>query len=295
MATGILITALDTFIILGLRGRGFRQVEAIILGLVMTVSICYVVELWLIKPDWAAAGLGLAPAVARLKDMDALYLAVGILGATVMPHNLYLHSSIVQTRRFNKTPESRAEVIRLNTVDTVVSLLLAFFVNAAILVLAAAAFHPNGHTEVAGIEEAYHLLEPVMGTAVAGFAFAVALLAAGQSSTFTGTIAGQIVLEGYMGIKLPFWQRRLITRTLALVPALIGVLFWGDGSIGRMMVLSQVVLGLQLPFAMYPLIRFSANERMMDGFAIPRWSQALAWFLFAVIVGCNVWLMCQMV
>ncbi|MBI1214415.1 MAG: Mn(2+) uptake NRAMP transporter MntH [Alphaproteobacteria bacterium] len=295
MATGILITGLDTFIILGLRGRGFRQVEAVILGLVMTVSICYVVELWLVGPDWAAAGIGLAPVLSRLKETDALYLAIGIVGATVMPHNLYLHSSVVQTRQFNASRETRAEMIRLNTADTVISLLLAFFVNAAILVLAAAAFHTSGHTDVADIEQAYRLLEPVMGTALAGFVFALALLAAGQSSTFTGTIAGQVVLEGYMGVKLPFWQRRLITRALALLPALIGVLVWGDGAIGNMMVLSQVVLGLQLPFAMYPLIRFVSDRGLMHGFAIRRVGQSAAWALFAVIVGCNIWLMFKMV
>jgi manganese transport protein len=288
--TGVVLTAFDTLIVLGLKGKGFRQVEAIVLGLIMTISLCFVVQLWLVGPDFAAAAAGLVPSGAALHDAEALYLAIGILGATVMPHNLYLHTSIVQTRVVSDRPADKREAIQLSTIDTVVSLSLAFFVNAAILVLAAAAFHANGHSDVADIQDAHQLLSPVLGTAAAGVLFGLALLAAGQSSTLTGTIAGQVIMEGFLDLKIPCWQRRLITRGLALIPAFIGVSLWGEGAVGKLLVLSQVVLSFQLPFAIYPLMRLASNRKVMGEFAIGWMSQALAWFLFLMISALNAWL-----
>ncbi|HEY0269278.1 MAG TPA: divalent metal cation transporter, partial [Methyloradius sp.] len=226
-------------------------------------------------------------------DTQSLYLAVAILGATVMPHNLYLHSSIVQTRVVSDRLEDRREAIQLSTIDTVVSLSLAFFVNAAIMILAASAFHANGHTGVADIEDAYHLLDPIVGTAFAGIIFGLALMAAGQSSTFTGTIAGQVIMEGFLDLKIPCWQRRLITRFLALVPALIGVLVWGEGAVGKLLVLSQVVLSMQLPFAIYPLLKLTGNRAIMGEFVTGWLAKVVAWSLFVLISTLNAWLIYQ--
>lgn len=288
--TGVVLTAFDTLIVLALKGKGFRQIEAIVLGLIITISACFVFELIMAGPDYAAAAHGLIPNLGMLQDSHALYLAVGILGATVMPHNLYLHTSIVQTRVVNDDVEQKRQAIQLSTIDTVVSLSLAFLVNAAIMILAASAFHASGHTQVADIEDAYHLLDPVVGTAFAGILFALALLAAGQSSTFTGTIAGQVIMEGFLNLKMPCWRRRLITRGLALIPALIGVLAWGDGAVGKLLVLSQVVLSLQLPFAIFPLLQLCSNHKLMGRFAIGPMVKVLAWSLFALISTLNMWL-----
>ena len=236
LLAGIAITAFDTVLVLGLQGKGFRQVEAIVLGLIVTISVCFAVELALVGLDWSAAVRGFVPSVSAVRDPQALLLAIGILGATVMPHNLYLHSSIVQTRHIAGDDRSRRDAIRLSTLDTVVSLSLALLVNAAILALAASAFHATGHSQVTEIQDAYHLLDPLVGGALASVLFGVALLAAGQSSTFTGTIAGQIVLEGFLDLKVPCWQRRLATRALALVPAFLGVLWLGDAGVGTLLV-----------------------------------------------------------
>lgn len=291
LTTGILITALDTFLILGLKGRGFRQIEAIVLGLILTIGICYAVELWLVKPIWGDVALGLVPSMTKMADVQAWYLAIGIVGATVMPHNLYLHSSIVQTREIAPTPQGKQRALHLNTLDTVGSLSLAFFVNAAILVLAAAAFYKTGHHDVAEIDDAYRLLEPIVGTSLAAILFGVALLASGQSSTFTGTIAGQIIMEGFLDWKIPCWKRRLLTRALALGPALVGVMILGDNSTGKLLVLSQVILSFQLPFAIFPLIRFASSEKLMGSFKIKAPAQLIAWILFAAITGANLWLL----
>jgi manganese transport protein len=210
-----------------------------------------------------------------------------------MPHNLYLHSSIVQTRVASPDESGQREAIRFTRIDTIVSLLLALLVNAAILVLAGTAFHASGNTGIADIEDAYHLLDPIAGTAAAGILFALALLASGQSSTFTGTIAGQIILDGFLDLDIPCWQRRLITRGLALVPALIGVMLLGDHAVGRLLVLSQVVLSLQLPFALYPLIRFTEDKRLMGVFANGATTKLVAWTLFCVITAANSWLVLQ--
>ena len=290
---GILITAFDTLLVLGLQGAGFRRVEAIVLGLVGTIAACFVVELAMAPPDWFGVAVGFAPMLERLHQPGALYLAIGIVGATVMPHNLYLHSSIVQTRLVAPTEPARREAVRFCTLDAVVSLSLALLVNAAIMVLAASAFHGTGHTTVTEIDDAYRLIEPVVGSALAATLFGVALLASGQSSTFTGTIAGQVIMEGYLELKIPCWQRRLITRGLALVPAFLGVWLMGDDAVGKLLILSQVVLSLQLPFALYPLIRMTGDKKLMGPFVNRLPTRLLAWFLFAVISCANVWLIAQ--
>jgi manganese transport protein len=287
---GIAITAFDTVLVLGLQGAGFRRVEAIVLGLVITIAGCFVVELAMSQPNWLGVAMGFVPSLERLQQPGALYLAIGIVGATVMPHNLYLHSSVVQTRRVAPTDAGRREAIKFATIDTLVSLSLALLVNAAIMILAASAFNSSGHRDVADIGDAYRLIEPVVGSALAASLFAIALLAAGQSSTFTGTIAGQIVMDGFLDLKIPCWQRRVITRGLALVPAFIGVWWLGDGAIGKMLVLSQVVLSFQLPFAMWPLIRFTSSRALMGPFANGAVLKFAAWSLFAVISGANAWL-----
>jgi manganese transport protein len=293
LRAGILLTVFDTLIVLGLKGNGFRRVEAIILGLILTIAACYVVELFLVHPYWPSVARGFIPT--KLEGLEPWYLSVGILGATVMPHNLFLHSSVVQTRSVSSAPERVKEAIRLNTLDTVTSLSLSFLVNAAILVLAGAAFHAHGHRNVTEIDDAYHLLEPIVGGSLAGLAFGIALLAAGQSSTFTGTIAGQIVMEGFMRWKIPCWQRRLITRGLALIPAYVGLVWFGEHSVGRLLVLSQVVLCLQLPFALYPLLRFVRSGPLMGEFRLGAMMGALSWLTFAVIVGANGFLLWQLV
>ena len=287
---GIGLTAFDTVLVLGLQGAGFRRVEAIVLGLVVTIAGCFAVELVLAGPAWSSVALGFVPDLRRLESHEALYLAIGIVGATVMPHNLYLHSSVVQTRVVADTDAGRREAIRFSTWDTVASLSLAFLVNAAILILAATAFHTHGHTKVAEIEDAYHLLDPLVGSSIAALVFGIALLASGQSSTFTGTIAGQIVMEGFLDLKIPCWQRRLIIRSLALLPAFAGVWWFGDGGVGKLLVLSQVVLSLQLPFAIWPLLRFTGDRRVMGDFTSGRALQGAGWLLFAVIVSANAWL-----
>ncbi|RAK56523.1 Nramp family divalent metal transporter [Phenylobacterium deserti] len=288
---GVLLTALDLLFVLGLQGVGFRKVEAIILALVATIGGCFLLELILARPDAAAVAHGMIPDLRRLEQPHALYLAIGIVGATIMPHNLYLHSSIVQTRRVGA--EQTGQAVRLATADTVVSLLLAMLVNGSILLLAATAFHANGHTEIADIEDAHRLLEPITGAALAGVAFALALLASGQSSTFTGTIAGQVVLEGFLNLKIPCWQRRVITRVLAVVPALAGVLILGEGSVGRLLVFTQVILAAQLPFALYPLVRLTSDKQLMGRFVTPAAFRLLAWGLFSLLTAADIWLVAK--
>jgi manganese transport protein len=290
LQAGIAITALDTLIVLALQGKGFRRIEAIILGLVLTIAVCLAIELLLVAPDWRAVLRGFAPTLPSLQQPGALYLAVGIVGATVMPHNLYLQSSIVQSRRTAPGEAGRRDAMRLATIDTVASLSLAMLINAAILILAASAFHGRGFDAVTEIQDAYHLLDPLAGGAIASVLFGIALLAAGQSSTFTGTIAGQVVLEGFLDLKIPCWQRRLITRGLALLPALVGIQWLGDDSVGQLLVASQVVLSLQLPFAVWPLIRLTSKGALMGVFVLRRRLAVLAWGVFAVITAANLWL-----
>lgn len=291
LTVGVVLTAFDTLIVLALQGANFRRLEAIVLGLIATIGACFFIELLLVRPHWPEVAAGLRPSWEVLSGQEPLYLAIGILGATVMPHNLYLHSSVVQTRVNGEDEASKRSAIRFARFDTIGSLSLALLVNGAILVLAAAAFHGNGHTEVVEIQDAYHLLDPLVGGALASFLFGFALLAAGQSSTFTGTIAGQVVMEGFLQAKIPCWQRRLITRALALAPAIAGVLWLGEGAVGKLLVLSQVVLSLQLPFALWPLIRFTSDRRLMGPFANSLQVALLAWALFGLIALANLTLL----
>lgn len=294
LPVGVLLTAFDTILVLGLQGRGFRQVEAIILGLIATIAVCLFAQLAFVQADWHAVVHGFIPSLAALSSREPLYLAIGVLGATVMPHNLYLHSSIVQTRAVRRDRASLLDAIRYTRIDTTVSLVIAMAINAAILILAASAFHQSGRSDVVDLDVAYHLLDPITGSSLAAILFGIGLFAAGQSSTFTGTIAGQVIMEGFLKLKIPCWQRRLITRMLALVPALIGVLILGDHSVGRLLVLSQVVLSLQLPFAMYPLIRLTSRRDLMGDFVNSPWTAALAWGLFLGISVANVWLVVRL-
>lgn len=287
---GVLLTGLDTVIVLGLKGHGFRQLEAIVLGLISTIALCFLVQLLMFPPDLAGILHGSVPRLSRLEDRNALYLAIGILGATVMPHNLYLHSSVVQTRAASSASGATRKAIRFATIDIIAALILATAVNAAILIVSASAFNANGLSGVTEIDQAYHLLAPVTGAAGAALLFGIALFASGQSATFTGTVAGQVILEGFLNLKIPCWQRRVITRGLALGPALIGVLWLGDGAVGRLLVLTQVVLSLQLPFALYPLIRFTSDPGIMGEFASGLTVRIAAWAMFVLIVVANVWL-----
>lgn len=294
LTVGIAITAFDTLLVLALQNRGFRRLEAIMLVLVLTIGVCFFIELWLIKPYWPDVFDGFKPSLSAINSAAPLYLAIGILGATVMPHNLYLHTSVVQTRLIGKDLASRQDAVRLSRIDTIGSLALALLVNAAILILAAAAFHQTGHTGVVEIQDAYHLLDPLVGGTFASLLFGVALLASGQSSTFTGTIAGQVIMEGYLNLRIPCWQRRLITRGLALIPAFTGVWLMGDDAVGKLLILSQVVLSLQLPFALYPLIRMTNDKKLMGSFVNSQLTRLLAWGLFTVISVANIWLIVQL-
>jgi manganese transport protein len=282
---GVILTALDTLLLLLLSHAGIRKLESVVMALVGTIGVAFLIETFLGQPDWGGIVRGFVPS---LPDASALYIAIGILGATVMPHNLYLHSSLVQTRKIGKKPEDVRDAIKWNNVDSAVALNLAFFVNAAILVMAASVFFRNGFFGVAEIQDAHRLLEPILGASVAPLAFAIALLASGQSSTITGTLAGQIVMEGYLNLRIPPWLRRLITRSLAIIPAIIVILYFGEHATSAMLVLSQVILSLQLPFAIIPLIHAVSDKQRMGEFTIPKWVQALAWLIAIVIVSLNV-------
>ena len=251
-------------IVLYLQNRGFRYVEALVVGLIVCIALCFAVELWLSQPEWGAVMAGFIPRTEVLSDSSMLYIAVGILGATVMPHNLYLHSSIVQTRKYLDTNASRLEAIRFASIDSSIALMSALFINAAILIVAAAAFHGTGYESVADISDAYKLLSPLLGAGAASTLFAVALLFAGQNATLTGTLAGQIVMEGFVNIRLRPWLRRLITRLVAIVPAVVVVILYGERGAGSLLVLSQVILSLQLPFAVFPLVSFT-SDATQDG------------------------------
>jgi manganese transport protein len=290
---GVCITALDVLIVLFLQHRGFRYVEALVIALIVMIAGSFAVELWLSRPDLASVAVGFIPRSEILKNSDMLYIAIGILGATVMPHNLYLHSSIVQTRKYRDTHEGKAEAIWFATLDSSVALMSALFINAAILMMAAAVFHGSGHEGVAEIGEAYQLLSPLLGTKMASILFAVALLCSGQNATLTGTLAGQIVMEGFINIRLRPWLRRLLTRLIAIVPAIIVIALYGDRGTTPLIILSQVVLSLQLSFAVFPLVMFTADRRKMGAFASPWWLNALAWPVGVVIAALNVWLLYQ--
>jgi manganese transport protein len=288
---GVCLTALDVLLILMLQNRGFRYLEAFVIALVATIGICFATELVMAQPALSEMVQGLVPRTQILTNPTMLYIAIGILGATVMPHNLYLHSSIVQTRKVLPDDSSKREAIKFATLDSTVALLFAFFINAAILILASAAFHANGHAEVADIGDAYRLLTPLLGTGLASTLFAVALLASGQNSTITGTLAGQIVMEGFLNIRLPAWLRRLITRLIAIIPAVIVTALYGEKGAGSLLILSQVILSLQLSFAVVPLVYFTSQRSKMGRFVNPAWLAVTAWVVAIGILGLNAWLL----
>lgn len=289
---GVLVTSVDVLLLLGLQRIGIRKMEALILALVFTIGSCFVIEIFLAKPDWGGVAGGFIPS--HLSG-EALFIAVGIIGATVMPHNLYLHSALVQTRQVGKTEDDKRDACKFNLIDSVVALNCAFFVNAAILVLAAAAFNRTGHTDVGKLEEAHGLLAPLLGTTLAGFAFALALLCSGQSSTLTGTLAGQIVMEGFLHMRIPPWLRRLITRLLAIAPAAVVIWIQGDAGVDSLLVLSQVALSLQLPFAIIPLIQFTGDKEKMGTFASSALIRAVAWIVAVIILSLNTFLIYQVI
>ena len=290
---GVCITALDVLVLLLLQGKGFRYVEALVITLVAMVGICFTAEIFFSQPDVGGILLGYIPKREILQNPEMLYIAIGILGATVMPHNLYLHSSIVQTRDWQPTTEKRWEAIKFGTIDSTVALSLALFINSAILIVSAATFHFSGYQDVAEIQDAYKLLSPLLGVSAASAIFGLALLASGQSSTLTATLAGQVVMEGFLQLRLPPWLRRLATRLLAIVPALIAIIFFGERSTGSLLVFSQVILSLQLSFAVFPLVMFTSNRRLMGEFVNPLWMKLLAWAVAIIIAGLNIWLLLQ--
>ncbi len=284
---GVCLTGLDVLIVLWLGHRGFRWLEALVVSLVLLIGVCFGLELVLAKPALAGVFHGLIPHAEIVRNPAMLYVAISIIGATVMPHNLYLHSSIVQTRKYLQSAAGKWEAIRFALLDTFLALMFALFINAAILIVAAAAFHTRGRTDVAEIQDAYRMLSPILGTTAAGAVFAVALLASGQNSTLTGTLAGQIVMEGFLEIRLRPWLRRLITRALAIIPAVVVASLYGESGTARLMILSQVVLSLQLPFAVVPLVMFTGDARKMGPFCSPTWLKGLAWATTALIIGLN--------
>jgi len=290
---GVCLTALDVLMILLLQQRGFRWLEAFVLALVVTIAVCFAVEVILSRPAAREVLGGLVPSAEIVTNPAMLYIAIGILGATVMPHNLYLHSSIVQTRKVGADEASKREAIRYATIDSTAALLFAFLVNGAILVVAAATFHTSGHRDVADIHDAYQLLTPLLGSAAASGLFALALLASGQNSTITGTLAGQIVMEGFLDIRLPAWLRRLITRLIAIVPAVVVTALYGETGTGKLLILSQVILSLQLSFAVVPLVYFTSQKSKMGPFANGKPLAATAWVVAAVIIGLNAWLLIE--
>ena len=292
IAYGVVITALDVLMILYLQNRGFRLLEALVITLIATVGVCFLFEIILSKPPLRAVLRGFIPSPEIMSNPSMLYVAVGILGATVMPHNLYLHSSIVQTRQYDETPPGKREAVRYAFIDSTIALSFALFINAAILIIAAATFHNTGHSEVGEIQDAYKLLTPLLG-AGASTVFALALLASGQNSTITGTLAGQIVMEGFLNIRLRPWLRRLITRLIAIVPAVIVSLLYGESGTAKLLVLSQVILSMQLSFAVFPLVMFTSDKLKMGEFVNPAWLKLLAYFVACVIGGLNIWLLMQ--
>ena len=284
---GVPLTAFDALLVLWLQQRGFRYFEALIATLLLTVCACLGFDLFLAQPAWREVASGFIPHRDVFANRDMLYVAIGIIGATVMPHNLYLHSATVQTRKFRLDTRGRSAAIQYSTIDTVMALTLAFFVNAGILILAAASFHTPSDPRSVGIDEAYRLLAPVVGTSIASILFGVALLAAGQSSTLTATLAGQVVMEGFIELRLAPWLRRLITRAVAIIPALAVVFMAGTEGIAKLLVLSQAVLSLQLPFAVVPLIRMTQDRKLMGELVAPRWLTYAAYAATALIITLN--------
>jgi manganese transport protein len=284
---GVLITALDVFIILWLQNLGFRWIEAFIVTLLGVIAVCFAVQIAMADPDWGAVIKGFAPTTEIVTNPEMLYLALGIIGATVMPHNLYLHSGVVQTRRYGDSVEDRREAINLATADSTIALMFALVINASILILAAATFNKAGKTDVAELEQVHSFLAPMLGSAIAPTLFGIALLCCGLNSTVTATLAGQIVMEGFLDIRLPAWARRLLTRAIAIVPAAIVTIWYGEKGTAQLLILSQVILSLQLPFAIVPLVMFTADRRKMGELIAPRWVTALAALTAAIIIALN--------
>jgi manganese transport protein len=294
MIWGVCLTALDVLIILFLQQKGFRFIEALVITLIGTIGVCFGLEILFSKPDLLGIAQGFfVPSPQIIRDPGMLYIAIGILGATVMPHNLYLHSAVVQTRNFERTPAGKREAIRFSTIDSTVALSLALFVNAAILIVAAATFYRNGYTQVAEIQDAHKLLTPLLGVTGASTMFALALLASGQNSTLTGTLAGQIVMEGFLNIRIRPWLRRLITRAIAIIPAVIVTAFYGESGTAKLLILSQVILSLQLSFAVFPLVMFTSDKLKMGEFVNPQWIKILSWIVAVFIAVLNAWLLVQ--
>jgi manganese transport protein len=291
---GVCLTGLDVLIILFLQQKGFRFLEALVVSLIATVSVCFGLEILFSKPSLVGLAHGFfVPSPQILRDPGMLYIAIGILGATVMPHNLYLHSAIVQTRAFARTSEGKREAIRFSTIDSTVALTIALLVNAAILIVSAASFYRNGYHQVAEIQDAYKLLTPLLGITGASTVFALALLASGQNSTLTGTLAGQIVMEGFLNIRVRPWLRRLLTRSLAIIPAVVVTAISGEGGTAKLLVLSQVILSMQLSFAVFPLVMFTSDKQKMGEFVNAFWLKTLSWITAAFIGVLNVWLLVQ--
>src|SRR5216110_1124279 len=284
---GCIITASDVMLVLYLQTKGFRYIEAIVITLIVVIGSCFAAELIFSKPSITGILSGFVPGPHIVGNQAMLYVSIGILGATVMPHNLYLHSSIVQTRKFEQTPIGRREAIKFATIDSSVALMFALFINGAILVLAAAVFHWSGHQDVAEIQDAYKLLSPLLGVGMASILFAVALLASGQNSTLTGTLAGQIVMEGFLNLRIKPWMRRLITRLIAIIPAVLVIGIFGEGKTTELLIASQVCLSMQLGFAVWPLMRFTSEKAKMGDFANPVWIKILGWTTASIIIVLN--------
>lgn len=288
---GIIITAFDVILLLFLQQKGFRWIESLIIILMATIFGCFAVELFLAKPDWHAVALGYIPSAEIINNPQMLYIAIGILGATVMPHNLYLHSSIVQTRAYTRDSEGKKQAIFFSTIDSTIALLLALLVNSAMLILAASVFHSSGHINMAEIGDAYKLLAPLLGTTLASLLFGIALLASGQNATITGTLSGQIVMEGFTNLRMKPWVRRLTTRLLAIVPAVIVTYLYGQSGTAKLLIFSQVVLSLQLSFAVFPLIMLTSSKNKMGEFVNPTWLTSLSWCIGITIAGFNGYLL----
>jgi len=284
---GVAVTALDVLLVYWLQGRGMRYLEAMIIALLTLIFCCFAITVFIASPDWADVAAGMAPAPRALANPEMLYLAIGIIGATVMPHNLYLHSSIVQHRKVAAGDVGKREAIKFATADIIIALFFAFLVNAAILIVSSAVFHERGQVQVAEIQDAHRLLSPMLGSAVASTLFALALLASGQSSTITATMAGQIVMEGFLHWRMKPWARRLVTRSAAIVPAMLVAAYYGESGVARLLVLIQVILSLQLPFAIMPLIRYTSRRNQMGVFANPRWMTLGASLVALLIITLN--------
>lgn len=295
LPVGIAITAFDVMIVLYLQNKGFRLLEALVIALIAVVGGCFVFELFISKPDIGEVARGFVPTAEIVTNPEMLYIAIGILGATVMPHNLYLHSSIVQTRKYAENAEGKREAVRFAFLDSTIALTFALFINAAILIVAAATFHRTGNTQVAEIQDAYQLLTPLLGVGGASAVFALALLASGQNSTLTGTLAGQIVMEGFLNLRIRPWLRRLITRAIAIVPAAIVAIVYGESGTAKLLVLSQVILSLQLSFAVFPLVQFTSDKVKMGDFVNSTPLRVAAYTVATVIASLNVWLLAQTV